>query len=191
MTDDVKGISVACTDVEVYVRVVGRGTFQNSQPLRQFAQEMIERGYRVFTVDIEACPTMDSTFLGVLAGIGLRLRRNGQADEGTVNVVNVGTRNLELIQTLGLDRLFVVRPLDEGAANAALPAEAQLSVLPESDIEHQSEPLDKNETTDLMLQAHDNLVAADTRNAPKFRSVTKFLRDTIERRRPTDPKRKG
>lgn len=181
MNTKVKGISVACADNHVYVQVVGRGTFQNSQPLRRFALEMIEQGQRVFTVNIADCPNMDSTFLGVLAGIGLRLQRETEATPGRVQIVNVSPRNLELIQTLGLDRLFEVSPSNGDAA--APPAGAALQTLPESDVEHLTQPLDKNETTNLMLQAHDSLIKADERNAPKFRSVTKFLRETLERRR--------
>jgi anti-anti-sigma factor len=184
MIDSAKGIAVACTDTEVYVRVAGRGTFQNSQPLRRFALEMIERGYRAFTVDIGACPTMDSTFLGVLAGIGLRLRRDGLGEAGQVRMVNVSARNLELMQTLGLDRLFVVRPAGEQAAPHAPPAGAALQVLSESDLDSQTRPLNKSETTSVMLQAHDSLVKADKRNAPKFSQVTKYLRQTVERPRP-------
>ena len=33
-----------------------------------------------------------------------------------------------------------------------------------------------------MLEAHDNLVRCDDRNAPKFKDLTKFLREKIERR---------
>ena len=188
MMDSAKGISVACTDTEVYVRVAGRGTFQNSQPLRRFALEMIERGYRIFTVDIGQCPTMDSTFLGVLAGIGLRLRRDGTAEAGKVRMTNVSPRNLELIQTLGLDRLFIVRPVQDGTTPLPAPPEDALQALPESDVDLLTKPLNKSDTTHLMVQAHDHLIEADKRNAPRFRQVTKFLRETLDRQRSKDSK---
>jgi anti-anti-sigma factor len=186
MKDSTKGISVACTDTEVYVRVAGRGTFQNSQPLRRFALEMIDRGYRQFTIDIADCSTMDSTFLGVLAGIGLRLRRGGTAESGRIKVVNISSRNQELIQTLGLDRLFVVRAAGDGEAATQPPPAAALQQLPESDADALTKPLNKVETTTLMLQAHDNLVEADQRNEPKFRQVTKFLRESVEQQETED-----
>jgi anti-anti-sigma factor len=189
VSDQIKGISVACTNDHVYIRVVGRGTFQNSQPLRRYALEMIEKGYRRFTVDVGGCPNMDSTFLGVLAGIGLRLRQDGQPPNGQVTVANVSARNLDLLQTLGLDRLFTIEPSETAGTHSFLPAGTPLEKLPDSDIESLARPLDKNETTDLMLDAHNNLVRADERNAPKFNSVTKFLRDAVERRRAPDDKK--
>jgi len=185
VSDALKGISVGCTDAEVYVRVAGRGTFQNSQPLRRFALDMVERGYKVFVVDLGHCLGMDSTFLGVLAGIGLRLRQG--TNGGRVHVTNVSPRNLELLQTLGLDRLFSVDEHAGASANAASPADQDFQQLPESDVVDLKAPLNKNETTDLMLEAHDNLTEADERNIPKFKDLTKFLRENIARRRGGPP----
>jgi anti-sigma B factor antagonist len=169
-----KGISVGCGNGRVYVRVVGRGTFQNSQPLRVFALGKIEQGQGEFIVDLGRCQGMDSTFLGVLAGIGLRLRQNGR--DATIGVVNIGSRNLELLEMLGLDRLFTMN-------SGTVPAldETEYENLPDTDLTQLTHPLDKDETADLMIEAHDNLIRADERNAVKFKELTRFLRETIER----------
>lgn len=165
----------------MFVRVLGRGTFQNSQPLRHFAQEMIEAGYTEFVVDLAHCQGMDSTFLGVLAGIGLRLRQN--ANKACVHILNISARNMELLQTLGLDRLFSVDAPRAEPGKHTPPSETDFRILPESDITQLTRPLDKDETADLMLEAHDNLVRADERNAPKFRDLAKFLRENAARLR--------
>ncbi len=50
------------------VRVVGRGTFQNSVPVKQLADLLQKGGHpRKFVLDVSQCETLDSTFLGVLA----------------------------------------------------------------------------------------------------------------------------
>jgi anti-anti-sigma regulatory factor len=182
MTELPKGISVSSVENEIHVRVVGRGTFQNGQPLRRFAVEMIELGRRIFIVDLALCDGMDSTFLGVLAGIGLRLGQAGAG--GAVRVVNVGPRNLELLQTLGLDRLFGMEPKAAGTAKYSPPPEAKFSRLPDSDVSHLATPLNRTDTADLMLEAHDNLIRADRRNLAKFKDLTTFLREKIERHEP-------
>jgi anti-anti-sigma regulatory factor len=162
---------------------VGRGTFQNSQPLRQFAMEKIDQGKQEFVVDLAQCQGMDSTFLGVLAGIGLRLRQNGRA--ATVHVVNISSHNLDLLETLGLDRLFAMN------SNTSPPlAEAEYRKLPDTDLTQLSRPPDKNETTDLMIEAHDNLIRADERNATKFKELTRFLREAVERRHRNEGRKK-
>src|ERR1051325_10189953 len=98
VTDPTKGISVSCAEHAVFVRVVGRGTFQNGQPLRRYSVERIEQGCGEFFVDLAKCDGMDSTFLGVLAGIGLRLQQNGRA--GKLHVINVSARNMEDTKSL-------------------------------------------------------------------------------------------
>lgn len=177
MGESSKGMLVRWANGQVYVRVVGRGTFQNAQPLRQFALEKIEQeGLEEFVVDLGQCQGMDSTFLGVLAGIGLRLRQNGRTS--TVHIVNISPRNMELLQTLGLDRLFTMN------SHASPPlADVDYQQLPDTDLTQLTHPLDKGETTDLMIEAHDNLIRADGRNAPKFKELARFLREAVERRR--------
>ena len=169
MAEENKGISVGRTNGDVHVRIAGRGTFQNGQPLRRYAVEMIGKGVRQFVVDLGACEGMDSTFLGVLAGIGLQLHE--PATGGRVCLANVSSRNLELLQTLGLDRLFEILPA-AGAAVDAVP----LQRLPDSELPQFRTLSTKNATADLMLEAHDNLVRADNRNQDRFKDLTTILR---------------
>ncbi len=172
MTETLKGISVGLADNEVYVRVVGRGTFQNGQPLRRYALDMMERGVERFVIDLGGCDGMDSTFLGVLAGIGLRLTQNGK--RGQVRVANLSERNAELLQTLGLDRLFLM-------ITGEAPAGINLQRLPDSDITHLNKALSKTDTADLMLEAHESLIRADQRNLSKFKDLTSFLREKVDK----------
>jgi anti-anti-sigma regulatory factor len=165
-----KGIFVACLDNRSYARVIGRGTFQNSQPLRRFAIEKIDQGHVEFILDLGHCPNMDSTFAGVLALIGLRLR--GCSPTAGIHLVNINSRNMEMLQTLGLDRLFLV-----DGDTLALPADVDYHQLPGTDITQLKQPLDKRETSDLMIEAHDNLARIDPRNTPRFKELARILRE--------------
>ena len=71
-------ILVGCSQKVVCIRVQGKGSFQNSTGIKDFAAAMILRGHRDFVVDLAGCPVMDSTFMGTLAGIAHKLRRLGQ-----------------------------------------------------------------------------------------------------------------
>jgi anti-anti-sigma regulatory factor len=163
---------------------VGRGTFQNSQPLRRFAQEMIERGCREFVMDLAECQGVDSTFLGVLAGIGLRLTKDGQT--GKVHVVNANARNLGSLKMLGLDRLLDIATAALDPAQHPVPARFQF--LPGTDLT-QLLSLDRGATAEAILEAHTNLIRTDKRNEQKFRDVTESLRERIER--PADDRNPG
>jgi len=163
------GISVGRTNGDVHVRVAGRGTFQNGQPLRRYALDMINQGVRQFVVDLGPCEGMDSTFLGVLAGIGLQLRE--PATRGHLCLANVSPRNLESLQTLGLDRLFKLAP-----ATGAAPAVIPWQWLPDPTSSQFRASDTKKDAANVMLEAHDNLIRADNRNQTKFKDLTTILR---------------
>jgi anti-sigma B factor antagonist len=146
----------------VMVRVEGKGTFLNSTGLKEFAKEMTNRGHREFCVDLANCPLMDSTFMGTLAGIALRLRELGQ---GELRVVRLNERNRDLLANLGLDQLFT---LDTSAA----PAMPAATALPTA-------PTDKTTQAQTMLEAHEAVVEANPQNLAKFKDVLEFLKNDL------------
>lgn len=152
----------------VVVRIEGRASFQNSSGLRDFVAEMLRRGKTRFVVDFQNCASMDSTFLGVLAGAGIELRK--VAPTGSIVLTRVGARNLELIRNLGLHRLLTVDAgdtrMDFGKCNTALEAKRCPEI----------------ESARLVLEAHENLVAADEANRSKFQDVLSFLKNRVEQK---------
>jgi anti-sigma B factor antagonist len=96
-------IQVGVSGPAVWVRVEGKGNFLNSGNFKHFAREMVDRGYREFVVDLNDCAMMDSTFMGTMAGLALRLKELGQ---GHLRVVHCGERSRQLLSGLGLDQLF-------------------------------------------------------------------------------------
>ncbi len=144
---------------EVWIRVEGRGSFQNSPALKEFSRRMIEQGRRQFVVDLKNCTAMDSTFMGTLAGLAIRLRDMGA---GGLWVVNRNERNAELLAGLGLDPLFSDKPLP--CAEAGNCREAVFHAA------------DKAATREVMHEAHDACIAADPRNAEKFKDVIEHLK---------------
>lgn len=152
----------------VVVRIDGRASFLNSGSLKDFFAEMIKQGKRRFVVDFRLCASMDSTFLGVLAGVALELRR--QSPPGVLTLARVGERNLELIRNLGLHRLATV---DLGTQSMnPLGTSTPLTEQARGEIE----------SARLVLEAHENLVATDAANATKFQDVLAFLRNRLESR---------
>ena len=95
-------IQVGVSGPAVWVRVEGKGSFLNSGNFKQFAREMVDRGYREFVVDLHDCAMMDSTFMGTMAGLALRLKELGQ---GHLRVVYCGEHSRQLLTGLGLDQL--------------------------------------------------------------------------------------
>jgi anti-sigma B factor antagonist len=160
-------ILVGFTSKTVWVQVLGKGSFPNSPGLKEFAREMILRGHRDFAIDLACCPTMDSTFMGTLAGMALRLRELGKGD---VRIVNPNVRNAELLTGLGLDQVLVLdrEPVRVPCATNADPMAA-----------HQV--TDKHAVTQTMLGAHEALCDADAKNRAKFKDVLEYLKDDLHR----------
>jgi hypothetical protein len=76
-------ILVGVNGPAVWVRVEGKGNFLNSGSLKQFAQEMVNRGYREFVFDLEHCAMMDSTFMGTMSFIVAIVAANFFPDLGS------------------------------------------------------------------------------------------------------------
>lgn len=109
---------------------------------------------------------MDSTFMGTLAAVALRLREIGQ---GHLHVVHCGQRSHDLLSGLGLDQIFDIR------SNGAVAPECQ---------EVKKNPADeaaakKKETTETMLEAHQALCEAAPENLSRFKDVLEYLKQDL------------
>jgi anti-sigma B factor antagonist len=166
-------IQVGVSGATVWVKVEGKGSFLNSGNLKEFAREMLDRGYREFVVDLADCAMMDSTFMGTMASVALRLRELGH---GHLHVVHCGARSLQLLSGLGLDQIFDIH------ANGARPPEC--GALEQSPTA-QSPERRKKEQTETMLAAHEALCEAAPENILRFKDVLDFLRQDLHHETPS------
>jgi anti-sigma B factor antagonist len=150
----------------VVVRIEGRASFLNSACLRDFMSRMLKAGKSRFVIDFLWCTSMDSTFLGVLAGLALELRKLPR--KGSLVLTRMGQRNLELVRNLGLHKLLIV---DASASGVNLDA---------CDTPLSSEDKGELENARLVLEAHENLVSADETNRGKFQDVLVFMKNRVE-----------
>ena len=161
-------ILVGVNGPAVWVRVEGKGTFLNSGSLKEFAQEMVNRGYREFVIDLEHCAMMDSTFMGTMAAVALRLKELGQ---GHLHVVHCGTRSRDLLSGLGLDQIFDIH------SNGALAPECEQM---KEDARAGADAA-KRERTETMLEAHEALCEAVPENVSRFKDVLDYLKQDLHR----------
>ena len=150
-------------DNSVWLRVSGRGTFQTSAGMKEYSRRMIQRGHRRFVIDLADCELMDSTFMGTMAGIALRLRELGS---GGLSVIRGNPRNQTLLENLGLDHLFSF-DLPEGAK--CLPKQ-----VPQEALQPSATDIATQQAT--ILSAHEALVEADPENEERFKDVLDLLK---------------
>ncbi len=149
------------------VKIVGRANFNSSIDFRTLISELRQKGYNYFVLELSECALMDSTFLGVLAGLRTRENKGGQ----TIELLNPNARITELLENLGILSLFTVTH-----GKDVVPAGA--SPVPQATCEHT-----RLETSEACLEAHRTLIELNPANAPKFKDVTQFLMDDIKRLR--------
>lgn len=166
MKESANEILVGTLGKQVCVKVEGKGTHLISQPLREFLFEMIDSGYRSFQIDLRNCTYMDSTFLGMLVGVSMRLRNVGP---GTITLLRINQRNLELFKTLGIEQFFQFQ------SDTPSPAESKakgLHSLPPGKVASQ-------EWAETMLEAHETLAQVDQKNECRFKDVITFLKEDL------------
>ncbi|MEM0969201.1 MAG: STAS domain-containing protein [Verrucomicrobiota bacterium] len=155
-----------------WIRVQGKGSFENSPGLRSFVQKLLDEGRNQFVVDLEECSGMDSTFMGTLTGVALLL-----ADRPTarMQVINADDRNLKLIRTLGLDRVIEV-DVDGKAWR-------QERALVKENVSRSLEgpSLCSQEKRIFIKEAHEALCEANEENSSRFRDVLEYLGGSSEK----------
>jgi anti-sigma B factor antagonist len=164
-------IQVGVNGPAVWVRVAGRGSFLNSGSLKEFASEMVNRGYREFVFDLQDCAMMDSTFMGTMAGMALRLKELGQ---GRLHVIRCGERSRDLLSGLGLDQIFDIQ-----SNGATAPEYEPLK----GDGVEKSEA-QKREQAGTMLAAHEALCEAAPENFTRFKDVLEYLKQDLHHESP-------
>jgi anti-sigma B factor antagonist len=166
MDMSVDTVEVAIRDQEAFVRVYGRATFKIGPSLKQFGVMAVERGCRRFIVEMNNCAGMDSTFMGILAGLATTLKKI----EGSVVLRNLSEKNLFLVNMLGLSHLVTID--NSTQPGSSMPANGH--VLGHSDG-------DKKQMTEAMIDAHEILIEAAPDNIIKFKDVLAYLKEDLNR----------
>jgi anti-sigma B factor antagonist len=149
------------------VKIAGRANFTFSPDFKTLLAELIQKGYGHFIIDLSECVLMDSTFLGVLAGYGIKLNQAASSN-GRIELSNPNARVTELLENLGVLPLFKILTGSlqlSGDVCVQTPAPANPS---------------REEITRTSLEAHQALMAANPDNVPRFKDVTLFLAEDLK-----------
>lgn len=147
------------------IQIHGRGSFQNASHIKFFTQNAKSLGIHLFAFDLQHCTHMDSTFMGTMAGLAIELKQHNHPPP---ELYNISSRNLELLQTLGLDRLLVIKK-----------DLVDLSADHFQELKPSGRTPGKEEVSRDMLKAHEALIKVDKQNASKFEDVIHFLREKL------------
>jgi len=159
---------VAVTESVALVKISGRASFTCGVDFKSLVYGLRDRGYRRFLLDVTDCPIMDSTFLGILAGFGLKL---GEAagPAATVSLLNPNPRVLDLLDNLGVAHLFQVIEGEDPLSTKC------------REVQPAGPGPSKLETSRACLEAHEMLMSINPDNIAKFKDVTRFMAEDLKR----------
>jgi hypothetical protein len=129
---------------------------------------LAQKGYGHFIIDLSECVLMDSTFLGVLAGFGLKMNQAGASNQCGIELLNPNVRITELLENLGALHLFKT-------TSGALPLSDDIQACTPESINPTHEQI-----TRTSLEAHQTLMAVNPENVARFKDVTRFLAEDLK-----------
>jgi anti-anti-sigma factor len=161
-------LMVAVYDQVVCIKINGRGDFNLSLDLRKLIDELRLRGYCRFVFELRDCTMMDSTFLGIISGEGLKSRESSLGQCGALELLNPNPRIVETLENLGVAHLFKITYCPESLA---------------ANFEPQAQSNDKSkvEVTRNCLEAHKTLMNVNPANVHRFKDVAEFLAQDLKR----------
>lgn len=152
----------------VCIKICGRANFASSPDFKTVLSELSQKGYRHFIIELGECVLMDSTFLGVLSGFGLKLNPNGAPTERGIELHNASPRVSELLENLGAAHLFKAT-----SGPLKLPEDMKPCTPETTNPTHE-------EITRTSLEAHQTLMAMNPENVARFKDVAQFLAEDLK-----------
>ena len=162
---------VAQNDDVICIKIKGRATVKTSVPLKALMEERRANGIVHYILALDECLVMDSTFLGVLANQAFELVEDGDP-KGSIQLLNPNERLLGLLDNLGVLELFHVVHQEVSPDQHSYES-----------VKGSLESGTKTEMTETSLNAHRALIALNPANEAKFKDVTRFLEDELNRQK--------
>lgn len=156
---------VNSSETSVFILIEGKANFLNANTFKKYIDKSLSKPYSHYIIDFEHCTGMDSTFLGIIAWLGLQIKESKH--KSYLIVRNLNERNRELFNNLGLQNFISTE-------------ESILETSSENSFQFQAlEEADRFEAIDI-LNAHKNLVKARKENASLFKDLISILEDKIQ-----------
>ena len=155
---------VHVTPDRAFVKVSNKASYLNCEPLRKFFEEQTKSGQKRFIIDFKTCTSMDSTFLGILVSVALKIRSN--QDGGSMVLLNLTGRNLETLCNLGIHQITEV-------SSEKINDLEQLENLAQK-------PTETSVQSDTVYKAHKALMNLNDKNLKVFSDVVNYLEQKKE-----------
>ncbi len=159
-------ISVGTFPEFSWIRAEGKGNFLAGPELKACADAEVQKGCQRIVVDLEACQSVDSTFMGALVTIA-KTSRTKVGKRCSLEIADANTDNAKAMTDLGLAKLLTINPEEADWQERKHSLREDLHLNNEVD-----GAVDKG---DFVLNAHKELVQAFPENADQFSNLISML----------------
>ena len=142
-----------------FLRVFQKASYLNCGPLRKFFEDRLKAGQLNFVIDFQECLSVDSTFLGILVGVAVKLRKT--EGSGILTLINLRDRNLETVKNLGIHKICEISSMQVSGVD-------QLENL-------HSGGNGVKACSDTIYDAHKTLMQLNEKNLKMFSDVVNYL----------------
>jgi hypothetical protein len=159
-------IDIALCEKMIYIKVTGLGSMNNSMSLLELCVALLDSGYAEAVFDLGKCQGMDSTFLGVIAGIAT----HGHDRKSPIAaIVNCNKECMNSLETVGLTKFVQIK-----SGHIKSP-EVEMFRLEEDDV-------GDVDRVGFIREAHEQLVLIDKRNRDLFGPLLRLLNDELAKK---------
>jgi len=171
MGDD-SNLLVSESEKFALVKLIGRGTFKNSAPFKEFIEYAGVSKGKCLVLDMTDCVNLDSTFMGIVAGISGHYSIKSLPKPILINVSEKTRDNLCHLGVASVVNMMTLSECPEEIRNL-------VEETPVAD-ELELKDLDKLSQAEMMLEAHEKLVEIHEKNVSEFQDVLDYLRKRVE-----------
>jgi len=140
--------------------------------MKDWVDKELSNGCARVVIDLEMCKGMDSTFMGTLAGMAMKLAK---VPNGKMEVVSASERSHRSLDDLGLSALMEIFADVGGYTDRVDELRDDLK---------ESKPVAETDRTKHVFDAHKTLCEADDCNNDKFSAVLECLEAELTERKP-------
>ena len=159
-------IDIALCGRSMYARITGLASMSNCMTFQDFSTVLLDAGYERIIVDLGGCTGVDSTFLGVLAGLATHIE---DRKAPLVAIINAGQDNLETIDNVGLNNFVDIR--------------SQPIKVPEFETYRiDDDAVPDIDRVEFIKESHEKLISIDKRNQEKFGALIQAMAAELAKR---------
>jgi len=182
LKDQKPKILIAIQDEFAVFKVLGRAQHQLAYWLKEATSRLIEQAYTQFYIDLQECPIVDSTFIGVLVGLWKQLgKARSKGKQTAIVLIGPQPHVQQSMDEIGVLNFFQVIPAlpmkspDQGAW---------------TEVSSSSQPSD-SALRETILEAHRLLASLSQENESRFRDVIEFLQNNSPSNQPQSEAEEG